>query len=57
MVKDMDKGAEIEFNYGLLGTVDGVCHVGIYPFNNESGNWCFEAEGCRVSQFRFHPAN
>ena len=51
------KEADVGFNYGILATTDGVCHAGIYPFNDESGNWCFEAEGCRVSQFRIHLTN
>ena len=51
------KEDDVGFNYGLLGTVDGVCHVGIYPFNDEGGDWSIEGEGCRVSQFRYHQAN
>ena len=51
------KEAEIGFNYGILGTVDGVCHAGIYPVYDENGNRSFEGKGCRVSQFRYHQAN
>ena len=39
------KEAEIGFNYGILGTVDGVCHVGIYPVYDENGNRSFEGKG------------
>ena len=62
-VKDKDKDmvkikeAEIGFNYGILGTVDGLCHVGIYPFSDEGGDWGLEGKGCRVSQFRVHLTN
>ena len=54
---DKIKGDDVGFNYGLLATVDGVCHVGIYPCSDEGGNWCVKAEGCRVSQFRVHLTN
>ena len=35
MDKAKIKEANIGFNYGLLATVDGVCHAGIYPFSDE----------------------
>ena len=51
------KEAEIGFNYGILGTVDGVCHVGIYPVYDESGDRVPERKSCRASQFRYHQGN
>ena len=47
----------IGFNFGILGTTDGVCHAGIYPVCNEGGDWGRTGKGCRVSQFRYHTAN
>ena len=38
------KEEDVGFNYGILATVDGVCHVGIYPFNDAGGNRGFERE-------------
>ena len=58
-VKDMvkDKEANIEFNYGILATTDGVCHVGLYHISDENGDRRSSGNGCRVSQFRFHLTN
>ena len=39
------KEDNVGFNYGLLATVDGVCHAGIYPISDEGGDWCIKAEG------------
>ena len=39
------KEAEIGFNYGILGTVDGVCHVGLYPVKDTGGCRCTQGEG------------
>ena len=55
MVKD--KEANIEFNYGILATTDGVCHVGLYPVGDGSGDRRASGNGCRVSQFRYHLTN
>ena len=44
----------IGFNFGILGTTDGVCHAGIYPFSDEGGDRGLEGKSCRVSQFRYH---
>jgi len=42
---DKDKEANIEFNYGILATTDGVCHVGLYPVSDENGNYGLKGEG------------
>jgi len=54
---DKDKEANIEFNYGILATTDGVCHVGLYPVGDENGDRRSSGNGCRVSQFRYHLTN
>ena len=53
----MDKEAKVEFNYGILATVDGVCHAGIYHISDENGDRRSSGNGCRVSQFRYHLTN
>jgi len=57
MDMDKDKEASIEFNYGVLATTDGVCHVGLYPVGDEGGDRRSSGNGCRVSQFRYHLTN
>ena len=42
---DKNKEANIEFNYGLLATTDGVCHTGIYHICDENGDRGLKGEG------------
>ena len=40
----MEKEAIVGFNYGILATVDGVCHAGLYLVGDESGDTGLERE-------------